>query len=93
MVLAEVLATSLSCQVDMSSIRASSKAGPLVLEAVASKCPRLQVLNMNYTVATPQSLMSVLFGCSNLEVLKIAGIPKLVSPDILPSQLLTDLIR
>lgn len=63
-------------------LRGSSKAGPLVLEAVASKCPKLQVLNMNYTVATPQSLMLVLLGCSSLEVLKIAGIPKLIAGSV-----------
>ncbi|KAG9079796.1 hypothetical protein FRC06_007454, partial [Ceratobasidium sp. 370] len=54
-----------------------SKAGPLALTAVASSCPRLQVLNMNYTVATPQSIMPVLLACPRLEILKIAGIPKL----------------
>jgi Leucine-rich repeat (LRR) protein len=34
---------------------------------------------MNYTVATPHTIMSVLLACPQLEVLKIAGIPKLVS--------------
>ncbi|KAJ1301745.1 hypothetical protein OPQ81_008976 [Rhizoctonia solani] len=60
-------------------LRGCSKAGPLVLEAAASNCPRLRVLNMNYTVATPRSIFSVLLGCKELEVLKIAGIPKLIS--------------
>ncbi|KAF8600347.1 RNI-like protein [Ceratobasidium sp. AG-I] len=77
-----ILRYGLRWQTDVCSIRGSSKAGPLVLEAVASKCPQLQVLNMNYTVVTPQSLMSVLFGCSNLEVLKIAGIPKLIAGSV-----------
>ncbi|KAG9128003.1 hypothetical protein FRC07_006363 [Ceratobasidium sp. 392] len=56
-----------------------SKAGPLALAAAASTCLQLRVLNMNYTVATPQSIMSVLLACSQLEVLKIAGIPKLIA--------------
>ncbi|KEP48968.1 RNI-like protein [Rhizoctonia solani 123E] len=60
-------------------LRGCSKAGPLVLEAAASNCPRLRVLNMNYTVATPRSIFSVLLACKELEVLKIAGVPKLVS--------------
>lgn len=59
-------------------LRGCGKAGPLVLGAVAAHCPRLQVLNMNYTVATPQSILSVLLACSELQVLKIAGIPKLI---------------
>ncbi|CUA70813.1 EIN3-binding F-box protein 1 [Rhizoctonia solani] len=60
-------------------LRGCGKAGPLVLEAAASNCPRLKVLNMNYTVATPRSIFSVLLACKELEVLKIAGVPKLVS--------------
>ncbi|CAE6387391.1 unnamed protein product [Rhizoctonia solani] len=60
-------------------LRKCSKAGPLVLEAAASNCPRLKVLNMNYTVATPRSILLVLLACPELEVLKIAGIPKLIS--------------
>ncbi|CAE6444033.1 unnamed protein product [Rhizoctonia solani] len=64
-------------------LRGCSKAGPLVLEATASNCPHLRVLNMNYTVATPRSIMSVLFACKELEVLKIAGIPKLISGCVL----------
>ncbi|KAG8787722.1 surf-like protein [Ceratobasidium sp. 428] len=60
-------------------LRGSSKAGPLALAAVASTCSQLKSLNMNYTVATPQSILSVLLACSELEVLKIAGIPKLIT--------------
>ncbi|KAG8697286.1 hypothetical protein FRC09_007964 [Ceratobasidium sp. 395] len=60
-------------------LRGSSKAGPLALAAVASTCSQLKILNMNYTVATPQSILSVLLACPGLEVLKIAGIPKLIA--------------
>ncbi|KAG8740358.1 hypothetical protein FRC10_004397 [Ceratobasidium sp. 414] len=63
-------------------LRGCSKAGPLALAAVASRCPHLQVLNMNYTIATPQSIMSVLLACPRLEILKIAGIPKLIAGSI-----------
>ncbi|ELU40537.1 leucine rich repeats (2 copies) domain-containing protein [Rhizoctonia solani AG-1 IA] len=66
-------------ELDILNLRKCSKAGPLVLDAAASKCPRLKVLNMNYTVATPRSILSVLLACRELEVLKIAGSPKLVS--------------
>ncbi|KAH7334225.1 hypothetical protein B0J17DRAFT_672633 [Rhizoctonia solani] len=64
-------------------LRGCSKAGPLVLEAAASNCPRLRVLNMNYTVATPRSIFSVLLACKELEVLKVGGIPKLISGCVL----------
>ncbi|KAF8755964.1 hypothetical protein RHS01_04952 [Rhizoctonia solani] len=69
-------------ELDILNLRKCSKAGPLVLDAAASKCPRLKVLNMNYTVATPRSILSVLLACRELEVLKIAGSPKLISGSI-----------
>ncbi|QRV83152.1 EIN3-binding F-box protein 1 [Ceratobasidium sp. AG-Ba] len=60
-------------------LRGCTKAGPLALQAVATTCPELKNLNMNYTVATPQSIMAVLFACPRLQVLKIAGIPKMTA--------------
>ncbi|KAF8711975.1 hypothetical protein RHS03_01609, partial [Rhizoctonia solani] len=69
-------------ELEILNLRKCSKAGPLVLDAAASKCPRLKVLNMNYTVATPRSILSVLLACRELEVLKIAGSPKLISGSI-----------
>ncbi|KDN39873.1 hypothetical protein RSAG8_08524, partial [Rhizoctonia solani AG-8 WAC10335] len=64
-------------------LRGCSKAGPLVLEAAASNCPRLRILNMNYTSPTSRSIFSILLACKELEVLKIAGVPKLVDDEIL----------
>ncbi|CAE7182385.1 unnamed protein product, partial [Rhizoctonia solani] len=66
-------------QLERLSLRGCSKAGPMVLQAVASNCPRLRILNMNYTIVTPRSIFPVLLECRELEVLKIAGVPKLVS--------------
>ncbi|KAJ7130082.1 RNI-like protein [Mycena crocata] len=42
--------------------------------AAAAKCPQLQVLNLNYTSATPAALQPLLIACPHLEVLKLAGI-------------------
>ncbi|KAJ7706469.1 hypothetical protein B0H17DRAFT_631541 [Mycena rosella] len=47
--------------------------GPKTLAAVAS-CRQLQVLNLNYTAATPAALQPLLLACTRLEVLKLAGL-------------------
>ncbi|KAJ7275321.1 hypothetical protein B0H12DRAFT_1086750 [Mycena haematopus] len=74
-------------------LRGCALVGPKTVAAAAS-CPRLQVLNLNYTAATPASLQPVLLAFSGLEVLKLAGISnwtdttfaKMLSPDLsLPS--------
>ncbi|KAF7339703.1 hypothetical protein MSAN_02185700 [Mycena sanguinolenta] len=70
-------------------LRGCSLAGPKAVAAAAS-CPHLQVLNLNYTAATPASLQPVLLACPGLEVLKLAGISnwtdttfaKMLSPDL-----------
>ncbi|KAJ6519547.1 RNI-like protein [Mycena sanguinolenta] len=70
-------------------LRGCALVGPKTVAAAAS-CPHLQVLNLNYTAATPTSLQPVLLACPGLEVLKLAGISnwtdttfaKMLSPDI-----------
>ncbi|KAJ7900053.1 RNI-like protein [Mycena olivaceomarginata] len=54
-------------------LRGCALVGPKTVAAAAS-CPRLQVLNLNYTATTPASLQPVLLACPGLEVLKLAGI-------------------
>ncbi|KAF8213364.1 hypothetical protein K438DRAFT_1956761 [Mycena galopus ATCC 62051] len=71
-------------------LRGCALVGPKTAGAAAS-CPRLQVLNLNYTATTPASLQPVLLACPGLEVLKLAGISnwtdttfaKMLSPDLL----------
>ncbi|KAJ6574828.1 hypothetical protein B0H19DRAFT_614988 [Mycena capillaripes] len=70
-------------------LRGCALVGPKTLSAAAS-CTRLQVLNLNYTAATPMALQPVLLACPGLEILKLAGISnwtdttfaKMLSPDL-----------
>ncbi|KAK7064458.1 hypothetical protein R3P38DRAFT_2824667 [Favolaschia claudopus] len=71
-------------------LRGCTLVGPKAAAALKS-CPKLQVLNLNYTAVTPISLQPVLLASGpSLEVLKLAGIPnwtdttvgKMLSPDL-----------
>lgn len=55
-----------------------TKVGPKTTAAVATGCPHLNKLNLNYTSVTPVSLAPILKGCGELEVLKVGGIPNWV---------------
>lgn len=48
------------------------------MSSIAQHCPSLIHLNLNYTAATPSALSKILSSCLQLEVLKIAGVPKMV---------------
>ncbi|KAJ7139846.1 hypothetical protein C8R44DRAFT_765568 [Mycena epipterygia] len=56
-------------------LRGCTLVGPKTVAAAAASCPQLQVLNLNYTSATPMALQPLLLACSRLEVLKLAAIP------------------
>ncbi|CAL1695972.1 unnamed protein product [Somion occarium] len=56
-------------------LRGCTKVGPKTTAAVATGCPHLNKLNLNYTSVTPVSLAPILKGCGELEVLKVGGIP------------------
>lgn len=58
--------------------RGCSKVGEATVSAVAQSCPLLTYANLNYTATTPAALSRLLSSCPELEVLKIAAIPKLV---------------
>jgi Leucine-rich repeat (LRR) protein len=47
--------------------------------AAGTSCPKLTVVNLNYTAVTPISLVPLLTGCLELTVLKLAGIQNWVS--------------
>ena len=48
-------------------------------EVIGDACPSLTTLNLNYTSVPPASLLGPLTSCTNLEVLKAAGIQNWVS--------------
>lgn len=48
-------------------------------EVIGNSCPSLTALNLNYTSVPPASLLGPLTSCTNLEVLKVAGISNWVS--------------
>lgn len=56
-------------------LRGSSTVGPKTAQAVADHCPKLKILNLNYTAVPPVSVAGVLENCPHLETLKVAGIP------------------
>ncbi|KAJ7462666.1 RNI-like protein [Mycena galericulata] len=62
---------SASCR---SSSRGCSLVGPKSIAAIATSCPRLEVLNLNATAATPAAMQALLLACPQLEVLKLAGL-------------------
>ncbi|KAJ7714895.1 RNI-like protein [Mycena maculata] len=71
-------------------LRGCTLVGAKTLAAAAKSCPNIQVLNLNYTAATPQALQPLLLACTGLEVLKLAGLQnwtdttfaKLLSPEL-----------
>ncbi|KAG8888671.1 hypothetical protein FRC00_014700, partial [Tulasnella sp. 408] len=52
--------------------------------ATAAQCSELRVLNLNYTTPSASSIGALLIACPKLEVLKLAGIPKL-NPSVISS--------
>lgn len=58
--------------------RESSKVAEKTAEAI-SGCTALKVLNLNYTNVSPSYVVPILRNCLDLEVLKLAALPKLVS--------------
>lgn len=48
--------------------------GTLTVTAAANSCPRLKLLNLNYTSAPPAAVGLLVNACRDLEVLKLAGI-------------------
>ncbi|KAG6369875.1 hypothetical protein JVT61DRAFT_13339 [Boletus reticuloceps] len=55
-------------------LRGCSKVGTKTAEVIGNACPSLTTLNLNYTSVPPVSLLGLLTSCTNLEVLKVAGI-------------------
>jgi Leucine-rich repeat (LRR) protein len=56
-------------------LRGCAKVGSATAEAVAQFCPLLLTVNFNYTAVPPVALVPLLKTCSDLKVLKLAGIP------------------
>ncbi|EGO29367.1 hypothetical protein SERLADRAFT_412899 [Serpula lacrymans var. lacrymans S7.9] len=56
-------------------LRGCTKVSFKTVQAAASSCPSLQVVNLNYTVIPPSSLITLFINCRALEVLKVAGVP------------------
>jgi hypothetical protein len=61
-----------------------SKVGAETATAAGTSCPKLSVVNFNYTAVTPVSLVPLLTGCSELTVLKLAGIQNWVASMSIP---------
>jgi hypothetical protein len=57
----------------------SSKVGAETATAAGISCPKLTVVNLNYTAVTPVSLIPLLTGCLELTIIKLAGIQNWVS--------------
>jgi hypothetical protein len=51
-----------------------SMVGTQTATAIASSCPDLKVVNLNYTSANPFSVGQLVNSCKSLESLKVAGI-------------------
>ncbi|KAG8979915.1 hypothetical protein FRC05_007358 [Tulasnella sp. 425] len=62
-------------------LRGCTQAGSKTV-AAAARSSELRVLNLNYTTPSATSIGSLLLACPKLEVLKLAGIPKLNSSAI-----------
>lgn len=62
-------------------LRGCSQVGSKTV-AAAAHCSELRVLNLNYTSPSASSIGALLLVCPKLEVLKLAGIPKLNSSAI-----------
>ncbi|KAG2146556.1 uncharacterized protein EDB93DRAFT_1337544 [Suillus bovinus] len=56
-------------------LRGCVKVGSATAEAAARSCPLLLTVNFNYTAVPPVALVKLLKTCSELKVLKLAGIP------------------
>lgn len=56
-------------------LRGCAKVGSATVEAAARSCPLLSTANFNYTAVPPVALVPLLKTCSDLKVLKLAGIP------------------
>ncbi|EGO03558.1 hypothetical protein SERLA73DRAFT_119251 [Serpula lacrymans var. lacrymans S7.3] len=65
-------------------LRGCTKVSFKTVQAAASSCPSLQVVNLNYTVIPPSSLITLFINCRALEVLKVAGVPNWVSSSFPP---------
>ncbi|KAK2461773.1 hypothetical protein APHAL10511_006236 [Amanita phalloides] len=55
-------------------LRGCSMVGTKAVSAIASFCPDLKVVNLNYTSANPASVARLVTSCTHLESLKVAGI-------------------
>ncbi|KAG9018224.1 hypothetical protein FRB90_011859 [Tulasnella sp. 427] len=58
-------------------LRGCTKAGAKTVDA-ASQCSKLKVLNLNYTTPSAGSIGTLILACPKLEVVKLAGITKLL---------------
>ncbi|KAK7694576.1 hypothetical protein QCA50_001762 [Cerrena zonata] len=56
-------------------LRGCTKVGSKTTGSIAKNCPHLKKLNLNYTSVTPSSIAPILRSCSELEVIKLGGIP------------------
>ncbi|KAI1797818.1 RNI-like protein [Ganoderma leucocontextum] len=56
------------------NLRGCFKVGTDTATAAANHCPHLEVVNFNYTAVSPASMAPLVFKCTRLEVLKVAGI-------------------
>ncbi|KAG2129956.1 RNI-like protein [Suillus clintonianus] len=56
-------------------LRGCAKVGSATAEAAARSCHLLSTVNFNYTTVPPVALVPLLKACSDLKVLKLAGIP------------------
>ncbi|KAI0669965.1 RNI-like protein [Trametes maxima] len=57
------------------NLRGCTKVGQKTIQTAAKYCGLLEVVNFNYTSVPPASLAPLLLNCTNIEVLKVAGIP------------------
>lgn len=51
-----------------------SMVGARTVSTIATSCPDLKAINLNYTSANPASVGQLLVSCKSLESLKVAGI-------------------
>ncbi|KAI0801330.1 hypothetical protein C8Q74DRAFT_1364950 [Fomes fomentarius] len=57
------------------NLRGCSKVSNMTVDAVAGHCHLLEAINLNYTAVPAVALAPLLQNCTQLEVLKLAGIP------------------
>ncbi|KAF9513600.1 hypothetical protein BS47DRAFT_954172 [Hydnum rufescens UP504] len=60
-------------------LRGCTKVSDKTVNSIALSCPLLKVANLSYTTPSTTALTRLLTCCTNIEILKLAGVPKLTA--------------